>query len=235
MDLIVASYALLYESHASFSSKIAFCLYQYYCVFLLWRRLPILKNHFYGLGFLSHDPLLDIDLPVPPHLYEYLLCLGFVTDPFGALWMPNVVQQATWQRQGFPEGPCHPPHFTTFEVMPYPIISLLKIKNDLLFTLTGAQDPFWKIDSVYISAPGSWCKPNRHILGYYPSHILSILQIDHLVAAGFPTSEDACNQSMRPLSRVRLAALQLVANVLNATFPSSPLLPVPNNPNGSLS
>jgi len=36
------------------------------------------------------------------------------------------------------------------------------------------------------------------------------------------------------LSRVRLAALQLVANVLKATFPSSPLLPVPNNPNGSL-
>jgi len=44
MDLVLASYFILKDEHPKFTERIPYCLYQYYCVYLLWRRLAILKK-----------------------------------------------------------------------------------------------------------------------------------------------------------------------------------------------
>jgi len=117
--------------------------------------------------------------------------------------MPNVTPLATWSHVPFPHGPSVPLHLTAFEVVPYPIVSLLKIKNDILFTLTGSKNPHWKIDPVFIQVPGPWLGRNNHILGYHPSETLTLPQVDTLLAAGLPMTEAHCESRFRTLRRVR--------------------------------
>jgi len=232
MDLVLASYMTL-EQTPPFADRIPYCLYQYYAVFLLWRRLALLGTRFFGSPRHHSSGLLDYDFPVPAHLYEYLLCLGYVTDPLGVHWMPDVTPEVTWKHLEFPGGLCTPLHFTLFETLPYPIVSL-KIKNDILYTLSSEVDTYWTIDPMYITTPGPWKRPNSHILGYHPADILSGHQLDTLLSAGFPLTENGWTARLPRLKQVRVSALRMAADALSQTFPDSTPLSVPNNSHGSL-
>jgi len=147
--------------------------------------------------------------------------------------MPDVTPEVTWKHLEFPGGLCTSLHFTLLETLPYPIVSILKIKNDILYTLSSEMDPYWTIDSMYTTTPGPWKRPNSDVLGYHPADI-SGPQLDTLLSASFPLSESERTARLPRLKQVRVTALQMVADALSRTFTDSSPLSVPNNSRGSL-
>ena len=83
VDFIVLSYQHLCKNRG-FAKRIPFCLFQYYCNFLLWRRMSFVtsmvydKDRFKGPRLCYCQPR---EVPVPNCLFQYLAGLGEVVDP----------------------------------------------------------------------------------------------------------------------------------------------------------
>jgi len=237
VEFISVTYSVL-TATTDLGATIPFCLFQYYCNFLFWRRMAILANGLWG-----HSPNVagpDLrkcaprDVMVPSPLKLCLECIGRVTDPFNITWVPNTVffWNTTLSLDGFP---C--PNLSlliNFEKNPMPHLTLWKIEAHMTYTLGSLDDPVWALPNKLVNTPPApWLHPNRHLLGYHPAEKLTSSQYLTLTRLGFHPPFNYPFQIIAGFP-VHKGALKLVNRALRKITPKPHRFPIPKNLPGSL-
>lgn len=226
IELIRASYETSCTLDMEFGKYLSFGVFQYYCVILLWLRLyVILSKRGINTGDLSAiREILNFHLVAPLDIAAYLEGIGDLKDFTGREYQIGIqgslVNLNINDAQGS-YGKINEYNMIIYETLPSPLISLLKIRADMLFDET---DSVWQLPDKLDPDFESPSRPTRNLLGWWPAETLTIKQKIMLVISGItPNAFNVINIAHLPINAM---LMRQVANKLDSSTEKMSRLPL---------
>ncbi len=193
IQLIRSSYDAECLADKSIRKTISFGMFQYYAVYLLWKRIMHLRaaRGSYSVEYTLISQLIPIELAVPKDLAVYLSCIGHFTDPSGSKYefvlQRDLDPQDVDGAQGS-YGTVDAQNSNAYSCLPAPVITLLKMRADLQYVADRRTNiaPVAEWDLPFGLRPAAVGPqlPSANLLGWTPAVPITVDQEDAILTSG---------------------------------------------------
>jgi len=238
--LMEVSYNKLSQISNTFADQISLAMYENYLIHFLWLRRVFFTEGYLSGGSWAKDvcALSDFEPVFPKEIYKYFTGIGLLKIG-GEIYRPQTLSYNFKRCSNF-EG-CLPSNlYGDMQIEYTPILSFLRMLNDVQFTKDSLRNPYWQLPLDIVGSDMGLFhrsqlhdyKQNQFLLGYRRSEILTDLQMAALRRFGFETND--FYPTVYKHFPINIPLLKYVSQCIAASLPARLTFPFPKNIWGSL-